>query len=110
MFSQEVEILVLTVRGGDKDNITGGGGCVVLKGKLLCKKGGKEQKETAWGGCFAPGKEKIHSITAAINYSEKSVRKRHGESAGGSKVCRRKMHPLRVEWQRSAFRFDSPGF
>lgn len=50
MFSQEVEILVLAVHGGDKDSITGGGSYVFLKGKLLFKEGGKEQAETAWGG------------------------------------------------------------
>lgn len=81
MFSQEVEILVLAVHGGDKDSITGGGSYVFLKGKLLFKEGGKEQAETAWGGggrarrCFAQGKEKIYSITAEISYTEKTVRK-----------------------------------
>lgn len=52
MFVQEVEILVLAVRQGDKDSITGGGCCVFLKGKLF-KKGGREQTETVWGRCFA---------------------------------------------------------
>lgn len=110
MFSQEEEILVLAVHGGDKDSITVGGICVVPKGKSLCKKGGKEQTATAWGTCFAQRKKKIHSITAAINYTEKTVRKRHEETSGGSKVCRRKMHPPRVEWQRSEFRFETLGF
>lgn len=60
VFSQEVEILVLAVHGGDKDSITGGGSYVFLKGKLLFKEGGKEQAETAWGGgegekMFCPG-------------------------------------------------------
>lgn len=82
MFSQEAEILVLAVHGGDKDSITGGGNCVFLKGKLLFKEGGKEQTETSWGGCFAQGKEKINSITAEINYTEKTVRERDGESVG----------------------------
>lgn len=87
MFSQ-VEILVLAVHGGDKDSTTGGGSCVFLKGKLLFKQEGKEQTETAWGKMFCPGKEKIHSMTVEINYTEKIVRKR---DEGGSKVCRKKM-------------------
>lgn len=28
----------------------------------------------------------------------------------GSRVCTRKMHPPRVEWQRSAFRYETPVF
>lgn len=54
MFSQEAEILVLAVRGGDKDSIRGGDSYVFLKGKLLFKEGGKEQAETAWGGGVLP--------------------------------------------------------
>lgn len=106
VFSQ-VEILVLAVHGGDKDSTPGGGSCVFLKGKLLFKERGKEQKETASGKMFCPGKEKIHSITAEINYTEKIVRKR---DEGVSKVCRKKMHPPKVEWQRPAFRFENSVF
>lgn len=56
VFSQEVEILVLAVHGGDKDSITEGGSCVFLKGKLLFKEGEREQRNCL-GGIFSPGEE-----------------------------------------------------
>lgn len=99
------------MHGGDKESFTGEGSCVFLKGRLLFKEGGKKPDRNCLGKHFAQGKEKIHGITAEINYTEKPERKRDGESSRErSRVCRRKMHPLRVEWQRSAFKFKTHGF
>lgn len=68
MFSQEVEILVLAVHGGDKDSITGGGSCVFLKGKLLFKEEGKNRQKLLGGDVLPRGRRKyivsqLRSIT-----------------------------------------------